>query len=374
MQVCNKTICNPQSLEVQVCGSFFVLGDMVLSLRKENGMMVLIRKIQEEDYKAAAMIWREVIDVPVSDEDLAQIYRKMAADDRCFTYVAEADEKIVGLVTGVCVPAIPFPNGYIKMNGLGVIPEYRHRGIGRKLLMQVEKEAAQRQVSRIGLATGMGRTEAHAFYERMGYRKTSFWYRKDPVSNNENISPWNCSHKSCSVNESNRELLAQNQTADYDTDENKPQGGFIMETREILKELREKHQLTQEELAERVLVTRQAVSRWETGETLPNTETLKLLSREYDVSINTLLGSPRQLLCQCCGMPLNEDWMISREPDGFFNEDYCKWCYADGKFTYQSKDALLNFLIEHMPNPEGLDAEDRRSQYDGWLSGLKHWQ
>ena len=146
-----------------------------------------------------------------------------------------------------------------------------------------------------------------------------------------------------------------------------------METSVILKELREKHKLTQEELADRVLVTRQAVSRWETGETMPNTETLKLLSREYDVSINTLLGSPRQLYCQCCGMPLNEDGMISREPDGFFNEDYCKWCYTDGKFTYTTKDALLDFLIEHMPNPEGLDVEDRRSQYDGWLSQLKHW-
>ena len=107
-----------------------------------------------------------------------------------------------------------------------------------------------------------------------------------------------------------------------------------MAMRELLKDLREKHHLTQEELAERVLVTRQAVSRWETGETQPNTETLKLLSREYNVSINTLLGSPRQLFCQCCGMPLNEDENISREPDGFFNEDYCKWCYADGKYAY----------------------------------------
>ena len=143
---------------------------------------------------------------------------------------------------------------------------------------------------------------------------------------------------------------------------------------EMLKSLREKHHLTQEELAERVLVTRQAVSRWETGETQPNTETLKLLSREYDVSINTLLGSPRKLYCQCCGMPLDEDGMISREPDGFFNEEYCKWCYADGKFVYQSKAALLNFLIEHMPNPEGLPVEDRRSQYDAWLSELAHWK
>ena len=74
-----------------------------------------------------------------------------------------------------------------------------------------------------------------------------------------------------------------------------------MEIQGILKNLREKNNLTQEQLAERVQVTRQAVSRWETGETQPNTDTLKLLSQVFDVSINTLLGSPRQLVCQCCG-------------------------------------------------------------------------
>lgn len=104
-----------------------------------------------------------------------------------------------------------------------------------------------------------------------------------------------------------------------------------MEIKDILKNLREKNQLTQEQMAERMMVTRQAVSRWETGETQPNTDTLKLLSREFDISINTLLGSPRKLVCKCCGMQLNEDELISREPDGSYNEDYCKWCHADIK-------------------------------------------
>ena len=96
-----------------------------------------------------------------------------------------------------------------------------------------------------------------------------------------------------------------------------------METKDILLELRTKNGLSQEELAEKVMVTRQAVSRWETGETTPNTETLKLLSKLFDVSINTLLGSPRQLVCQCCGMPL-QDTLMSKEKDGSFNEDYCQ--------------------------------------------------
>lgn len=147
-----------------------------------------------------------------------------------------------------------------------------------------------------------------------------------------------------------------------------------MEMKQILKQIRENHALTQEQMAQRLLVTRQAVSRWENGETQPNIETLKLLSREFQVSINTLLGAPRQLVCQCCGMPLNEDSMISREKDGSLNEDYCKWCYADGVFVYASKDALLDFLVKHMPNPENEKEEERRRQFDLFLSQLKHWK
>ena len=70
------------------------------------------------------------------------------------------------------------------------------------------------------------------------------------------------------------------------------------ETKDIIRNLRTKSGLSQEELAEKVYVTRQAVSRWENGDTVPNTDTLKLLSTLFGVSVNTLLGSPRKLICQ----------------------------------------------------------------------------
>lgn len=66
-----------------------------------------------------------------------------------------------------------------------------------------------------------------------------------------------------------------------------------METKDVIHELRNKAGLSQDELAEKLFVTRQAVSRWENGETLPNTDTLRRLSALFGVSINTLLGSPR---------------------------------------------------------------------------------
>ncbi len=145
-----------------------------------------------------------------------------------------------------------------------------------------------------------------------------------------------------------------------------------METKDILLELRVKNGLSQDALAEKLFVTRQAVSRWENGETVPNTETLKLLSKLYDVSINTLLGSPQKLVCQCCGMPM-EDNIISKEKDGFFNELYCKWCYADGEHTYRNMDELIDVCVKIMAN-EGRPEEEIRKYLLETLPTLDYWK
>ena len=145
-----------------------------------------------------------------------------------------------------------------------------------------------------------------------------------------------------------------------------------MDAKKVIYELRTQKGLSQEALAEKVYVTRQAVSRWETGETVPNAETLKLLSKLFDVSINTLLGAPRKLICQCCGMPL-DDSSISKEPDGAFNEEYCKWCYTDGKFIYTSLEELTDFLVGHMSN-ENWPAEQARAFFEAQLPQLNYWK
>lgn len=145
-----------------------------------------------------------------------------------------------------------------------------------------------------------------------------------------------------------------------------------METKDIIFELRTKNGLSQDMLADKIYVTRQAVSRWETGETVPNIEALKLLSNLFDVSINTLLGSPRKLICQCCGMPL-DDTSISKEIDGTFNEEYCKWCYIDGNFVYTSLEELTDFLVGHMSN-ENWPPEQVRAYFEAQLQKLNYWQ
>lgn len=145
-----------------------------------------------------------------------------------------------------------------------------------------------------------------------------------------------------------------------------------METKDIILELRTKKGLSQDELAEKLMVTRQAVSRWENGETIPSTDTLKLLSKEFDVSINTLLGAPRQLICQCCGMPLNDD-IIGHDSDGTMNENYCKWCYADGTYTYDNMSELIDICVKNMAN-ESISEEQARSYMNELLPTLDYWK
>ena len=145
-----------------------------------------------------------------------------------------------------------------------------------------------------------------------------------------------------------------------------------METKNIILELRTQKGMSQDELAEKIMVTRQAVSRWENGETVPNTETLKLLSKEFDVSINTLLGEPRKLICQCCGMPI-DDTILGREKYGTLNEEYCKLCYADGTYTYNDMDELIDICVKNMVS-EDFTEEQARAYMKEMLPKLDYWK
>ena len=68
-----------------------------------------------------------------------------------------------------------------------------------------------------------------------------------------------------------------------------------MEFNEKLQELRKSKGLTQEELAEKLYVSRTAVSKWESGRGYPNIDSLKEISMFFSVSIDELLSSEKLL-------------------------------------------------------------------------------
>ena len=64
-----------------------------------------------------------------------------------------------------------------------------------------------------------------------------------------------------------------------------------MEFNEKLQELRKQKGLTQEELAEKLYVSRTAISKWESGRGYPNIDSLKAISRFFSVTVDNLLSS-----------------------------------------------------------------------------------
>lgn len=145
-----------------------------------------------------------------------------------------------------------------------------------------------------------------------------------------------------------------------------------MSLKRELKSYRILNDISQEEMAQQLNVSTDDLISWGNGEKMPSDDELKILSKKFNVSVNTLLGSPKQLICQCCGMPL-DDAAISKEPDGTFNEEYCQWCYNDGKFTYDDMETLIDFCVNQFAS-EQFPADQIRASMEERLPKLNYWK
>ena len=77
-----------------------------------------------------------------------------------------------------------------------------------------------------------------------------------------------------------------------------------MKLGENILKLRKECKLSQEQLSEKVNVTRQTISNWELGETSPNPEQLKLLSKALNVSVDELLNNDIQMVLLLTGLEI----------------------------------------------------------------------
>jgi ribosomal protein S18 acetylase RimI-like enzyme len=90
-----------------------------------------------------------------------------------FTYIAEtADKKIIGVVSLVHRgnPTDIFMKDWAYIRKLSVDPEYRGRGVAKKLVLECISEAISRRESRIALHTGEFMESARALYENIGFK------------------------------------------------------------------------------------------------------------------------------------------------------------------------------------------------------------
>lgn len=146
---------------------------------------------------------------------------------------------------------------------------------------------------------------------------------------------------------------------------------------ERIVQLRQEAALTQDELAKRLNVTRQAVSKWERGQAEPDIDTLKALAESLGVAVSVLLDLPDgSSWCQSCGMPLANEESLGTEADGSPSSKYCIYCYKDGHFTYEcTMDEMVDICVEHMVFPgSAFTVETARTHIKELLPQLERWR
>lgn len=86
-----------------------------------------------------------------------------------------------------------------------------------------------------------------------------------------------------------------------------------------------------------------------------------------------------QKFCHSCGMPI-DDSTFGKEANGSNNEEYCHFCYADGKFT---SDCTMDEMIEHNLNylnefnkdsEVKYSVEEARAAMKEYFPQLKRWK
>jgi len=133
-------------------------------------MEIIIREIAEKDYLALLPIWNNELDSQVVTVDnIVRHYNRVKDDERYKTFVALIGDDVVGFVSSVQSYAVGFEGCFMHIIAFAVKKEAHRKGIGSKLLKEMENYARACGVYNIGLNTGVKRVDAHACYLRNGY-------------------------------------------------------------------------------------------------------------------------------------------------------------------------------------------------------------
>jgi GNAT superfamily N-acetyltransferase len=136
-----------------------------------------IRHAQPGDAAALAQLMCE-LGYETTKSEMQMRVQRIATDERYRTFVAVCDGNVCGMIGTLTYPSIEHNDPSGRIVELVILRTMRRRGIGRALIATVEKDFAQRGISRIALNTQLAREDAHKFYESLGYERNGWRFVK----------------------------------------------------------------------------------------------------------------------------------------------------------------------------------------------------
>jgi GNAT superfamily N-acetyltransferase len=138
--------------------------------------MTLLRPAEPGDAAALAKLVTD-LGYPVESEELWSRIKNMP-DDTYHTLVALMENKVAGFIGLLTLPVYEHPRPIGWILALCISPDHRRKGIGTALLKEAEKYYLSRGVIDMRLHSGLQRDEAHVFYEKMGFDRSGYRFKK----------------------------------------------------------------------------------------------------------------------------------------------------------------------------------------------------
>lgn len=131
----------------------------------------MIRTARESDAEQIQKINQEQLGYDYSVEKTAANLKRLLADQKhhlILVYIDDTTKKVLGYIHVELFEELYFAPMY-NILALAVSPLAQHQGIGSKLMTEVEQVGQKSGITEIRLSSGEERTDAHKFYEHLGY-------------------------------------------------------------------------------------------------------------------------------------------------------------------------------------------------------------
>lgn len=140
-------------------------------------MTFVLRRATEADAKHVALLLTELgypsTEVTVQD----RLDHALHSPASC-CLVAQLASEVIGLITAELVPYFPNGSSICRVTSLVVLSQHRGHGLGETLVAAVADFAREHRCSGIELTSSERRVDAHRFYQRLGFSRTSLRFYK----------------------------------------------------------------------------------------------------------------------------------------------------------------------------------------------------
>lgn len=137
---------------------------------------VVVREATADDAAAVASLLAE-LGYPWTPEVVAERLAALNAVGNT-ALVAQRGDDVVGVLTLSVMLVLHRPRPVGRISAFVVNERCRGQGIGRTMVAAAERHLAGRGCGLVEVTSNRRREEAHAFYERLGYERTSYRFAK----------------------------------------------------------------------------------------------------------------------------------------------------------------------------------------------------